>query len=139
MREDDNPQMPLAPPWGKHERSRELETISEILDQHPNLSALAAADLRGDRKSRRGRKGMSGEQVLRVGLLYMIFELSYEDLAFHLEDSSAFRAYSRLSFDTSVKVSTLKNNLKRVGPRHGKRSIVRWSRRLLGVGSRRVE
>ncbi len=30
MRENDNPQMPLAPPWGKHERSQELEAISEV-------------------------------------------------------------------------------------------------------------
>jgi len=116
MRENDNPQMPLAPPWGKHERSRELETISEVLDQHPNLNVLAAADLCGARKSRRGRKGMTGEQVLRVGLLYMIFELTYEELAFHLEDSAAFRTFSRLPFDKAVKVSTLKKNVKRIGP-----------------------
>lgn len=116
MRENDNPQMPLTPPWGEHQRSRELEKISELLDEHPNLSTLAATDLRGKSKSRRGRKGMTGEQALRIGFLYMIFELTYEELAFHLEDSSVFRAFSRLPFSKPVKVSTLKNNLKRLTP-----------------------
>lgn len=114
MRENDNSQMPLAPSWGKHERARVLAKISEVLDQHPELNERASSDVRGESKSNRGRKGMSGEQVLRVGLVYMIFELTYEELAFHLEDSAAIRRFSRLPFDKPVKVSTLKRNLRRL-------------------------
>ena len=114
MRENNNLQMPLAPSWGKHERARVLAKISEVLDEHPELNERAAADVRGKRKSNRGRKGMTGEQLLRIGLVYMMFELTYEELAFHLEDSSAIRKFSRVPFGKRVKVSTLKNNLRRV-------------------------
>ena len=114
MRENDNPQMPLAPSWGMHERARVLAKISEILDQHPELNERASSDVRGKSKSNRGRKGMTGEQVLRAGVVYMMFELTYEELAFHLEDSSAIRRFSRLPFGKPVKVSTLKRNLRRL-------------------------
>lgn len=114
MRENDNFQMPLAAMKSKHPRSQELEQISELLDQQSDLYERATQDLAGGRRRDRGRKGMTGEQVLRIGLLYMIFELTYEELAFHLEDSSAFRFFSRLPFGKPVRVSTLKNNLKRI-------------------------
>ena len=117
MRENDQSQMPLAPAWGKHDRSRELEKISAVLDEHPDLNERATSDLRGERKNNCGRKGMTGEQVLRIGMLYMMFELTYDELAFHLGDSSAFRTFSRLPYGRPVKVSTLKNNLKRIAPK----------------------
>ena len=114
MRENDNLQMPLAAVKSKHPRSRELGKISELLDMQKDLYERATRDLIGGRRRDRGRKGMTGEQVLRIGLLYMIFELTYEELAFHLEDSSAFRFFSRLPLGKPVRVSTLKNNLKRI-------------------------
>jgi len=114
MRENDNPQMPLAPAWGKHERARVLAKLSDVLDECPELSERATADVRSNSESNRGRKGMTGEQIIRIGLVYMMFELTYEELAFHLEDSSAIRRFSRLPFDKPVKVSTLKKNLRRV-------------------------
>lgn len=116
MRENGNPQMPLAPVWGEHDRSRELQQISILLDEHPQLNELVTADVRRERSSKRGRKGMSGEQVLRIGLLYMMSEATYEELAFHLGDSASFRTFARLPFGVFPKVSTLKNNLKRVTP-----------------------
>jgi IS5 family transposase len=116
MRENGNPQMPLAPVWGEHDRSKELQQISILLDEHPQLNELVTGDVRGDRSSKRGRKGMSGEQILRIGLLYMIFESTYEELAYHLGDSASFRAFARLPFGVFPRVSTLKNNLKRVRP-----------------------
>lgn len=114
MRENDNFQMPLATLKSKHPRSRELEKISELLDTQKDLYERATRDLVGDRRRDRGRRGMTGEQVLRIGLLYMIFELTYEELAFHLDDSSAFRFFSPLPFGQPIRVSTLKNNLKRI-------------------------
>ena len=114
MRESGNPQMPLAPVWGEHDRSKELQQISILLDEHPQLNELVTADVRRERSSKRGRKGMSGEQVLRIGLLYMMFESTYEELAYHLGDSASFRTFARLPFGMFPKVSTLKNNLKRV-------------------------
>ena len=46
MRENDNPQMPLAPSWGKHERAGVLAKLSDVLDEHPELSKRAGADVR---------------------------------------------------------------------------------------------
>jgi len=116
MRESGNPQMPLAPVWGEHDRSSELQQISILLDEQPELNELVTDDVRARRSRKRGRRGMSGEQVLRVGMLYMMFELTYEELAFQLGDSASFRAFARLPFGVFPKVSTLKNNLKRVRP-----------------------
>ena len=39
---------------------------------------------------------MTAEQVLRGAILKQYCELTYEELAFHLEDSEAFRSFSRL-------------------------------------------
>jgi IS5 family transposase len=51
-----------------------------------------------------GRRGLPAESVLRCALLKQQRQLSYEELAFHLEDSASFRAFARLPLVTSVKV-----------------------------------
>jgi hypothetical protein len=43
-----------------------------------------------------GRRGLPAESVLRCTLLKQQRQLSYEELAFHLEDSASFRAFARL-------------------------------------------
>jgi hypothetical protein len=43
-----------------------------------------------------GREGLTAEQVLRRCILKQYRQLSYEELAFHLDYSSAFRTFSRL-------------------------------------------
>jgi len=43
-----------------------------------------------------GRRGLPAETVLRCALLKQQRQLSYEELAFHLEDSASFRAFARL-------------------------------------------
>ncbi len=54
-----------------------------------------------------GRQGLSAETVLRCGLLKQYRQLSYEELAFHLEDSASFRAFGRLPLSWSPKKSVL--------------------------------
>ena len=39
-----------------------------------------------------GRQGLPSEAVLRCALVKQYHQLSYEELAFHLEDSTSFRA-----------------------------------------------
>ena len=56
-----------------------------------------AEDLRQRGVKETGRQGLSAESVLRCGLLKQHRQLSYEELAFHLEDSASFRAFARLS------------------------------------------
>src|SRR6266436_7228992 len=47
------------------------------------------------------------ETVLRCALLKQQRQLSYEELAFHLEDSASFRAFARLPLAWSPKKSVL--------------------------------
>jgi len=58
-----------------------------------------------------GRSGMSAEQVLRCALLKQYRELTYEELAFHLEDSLAFRSFARLKMGQYPCGSTLQENI----------------------------
>ena len=59
-----------------------------------------------------GRDGMTAEQVLRCALLKQYRELTYEELAFHLEDSIAFRSFARLGLGQYPRGSTLQENIK---------------------------
>ena len=51
--------------------------------------------------------GLPVESVLRCALLKQQRQLSYEELAFHLEDSASFRAFARLPLGWSPKKSVL--------------------------------
>ncbi|OBP74995.1 hypothetical protein BAE39_31285 [Mesorhizobium loti] len=45
--------------------------------------------------------GMPAEAVLRCAILKQYRQLSYQELAFHLEDSASFRAFARLPWSWS--------------------------------------
>lgn len=91
-------QLPLVT-TNTHGWSAELCVMSEVLDANISVLGRVRADLLGVEKAdaRRGREGMSAEQVLRAALLKQMWEFSYEDLAFHLEDSSLFRSFCRFA------------------------------------------
>ena len=69
-----------------HEIGRELKAMSQWLDGHPTLVGLVADDLRRRGVTETGRRGLPAELVLRCGLLKQHRQLSYEELAFHLEE-----------------------------------------------------
>jgi IS5 family transposase len=108
--------MPLAPSFGEHLQARELAKVSEIFDANPRLYELVHQDLINGKSPAAGRKGLSGEQVLRIGFLYQRFELTYDELSFHLQDSQAFRAFARISLGAEIKPKRLQGNLKRIRP-----------------------
>jgi transposase, IS5 family len=118
MRKTIAPQLSLVPPLVDHPHARELARISEILDKLPAAAELVANDLvRGTKATKAGRAGMSGEQVLRAGVLKQMHCWSYEDLAFHLSDSPTFRTFCRVGMMQSApKRSALAENIKRVKP-----------------------
>lgn len=66
------------------------------------------------RKSRptTGREGMTAEQVLRCAILKQYRQLTYEELAFHLEDSDSFRGFSRLESGQYPSKSILQQDIK---------------------------
>ena len=92
--------------------SRELEQISQILDANPGLLDLVYHDLIKAKRHDTGREGLTAEQVLRCCILKQYRQLSYEELAFHLDDSSAFRTFSRLEMGQYPCKSILQENIK---------------------------
>jgi transposase, IS5 family len=92
MRQERTVQASLFDLFAEHEIGRELKAMSQWLDEHRELIGLATEDLRRQGVQETGRQGLPAESVLRCGLLKQHRQLSYEELAFHLEDSASFRA-----------------------------------------------
>jgi transposase, IS5 family len=92
--------------------ARELEQISQILDANPSLLDLVYQDLTRAKRHDTGREGLTAEQVLRCCILKQYRKLSYEELAFHVDDSSAFRTFSRLEMGQYPCKSILQENIK---------------------------
>lgn len=114
-------QLPLVPAVIDHPVARELAVISAVLDQLPDATALVHEALSwrdGERvDSTKGRDGMAAEQVLRVAILKQMSGFSYEELAFHLLDSSTYRTFCRVDYSADPPTkSTLQKNVKRVPP-----------------------
>jgi IS5 family transposase len=107
MRQERIIQASLFDVFAEHEIGRELRAISDWLDEHRSLLGLVIGDLRRLAIQGTGRHGLSGEAVLRCALLKQYRQLSYEELAFHLEDSASFRAFARLPLGWSPKKSVL--------------------------------
>ena len=93
--------------------------MSSVLDTIPEAAELVGADLarRGDKQvdTSKGREGMTAEQVLRAFVVKQMNGYSYEELAFHLADSSTYRSFCRLGIaDKPPTKSRLQKNIKRV-------------------------
>ena len=97
--------------FSNHQIGRELKAISGWLDAQTQLLTLVAADLGDDGVRETGRQGLPAEAVLRCALLKQYRQLSYEELAFHLEDSSSFRAFARLPLALCPKKSVLQKTI----------------------------
>jgi IS5 family transposase len=96
----------------RHDIGKELAAISSILDATPKMLDLVFADLTRESRNDTGREGLTAEQVLRCVTLKQFRSLSYEELAFHLEDSKSFRAFARLEMGQYPSSSTLQENIK---------------------------
>ena len=100
--------------FADHQIGRELKTISGWLDAHAEVLSLVAVDLGDDGVRDTGRQGLPAESVLRCALLKQYRQLSYEELAFHLEDSASFRAFARLPLSLCPKKSVLQKTISRI-------------------------
>jgi IS5 family transposase len=107
MRQERTVQASIFDLFADHEIGRELKAMSQWLDEHRELVGLAAEDLRRHGVKETGRSGLPAESVLRCALLKQHRQLSYEELAFHLEDSASFRAFARLPLSWTPKKSVL--------------------------------
>src|SRR6266542_859056 len=112
-------QLNLVPASIAHAHARELDQMSAVLDAMPEVVRWVRDDLLRRTAKRidpnKGREGLTAEQVLRALVVKQMNGFSYEELAFHLADSSSYRAFCRLGIDQSPpKKSTLQKNIKRV-------------------------
>ena len=96
MRQERTVQATIFEVFAGHEIGCELKAISQWLDRQSTLVSLVAGDLRRHGVRETGRRGLPAETVLRCALLKQQRQLSYAELAFHLEDSASFRAFARL-------------------------------------------
>jgi IS5 family transposase len=94
--------------------AKELGAISKILDAQPRVLDLVHRDILGIKRSDTGRPGMTAEQALRSAILKQYRSLTYEELAFHLEDSLSFRAFARLTVNQFPSRSVLQENIKAI-------------------------
>jgi IS5 family transposase len=112
MRQKRDPQRNLLHLMARNKVARELEAISQVLDKNMGILDLVFRDLVKYQGTDTGRDGMTAEQVLRCAILKQYRELTYEELAFHLEDSMAFRSFARLGLGQYPSGSTLQDNIK---------------------------
>jgi IS5 family transposase len=111
MRQERTVQASIFDLFAGHEIGRELKAMSQWLDEHPAVVGLVAKDLSRLGVKETGREGLPVESVLRSGLLKQHQQLSYEELAFHLEDSASFRAFARLPMSWTPKKSVLQKTI----------------------------
>jgi IS5 family transposase len=119
MRRIVHQQLHLVPASIAHAHARELEQMSAVLDAMPEVVRWVRDDLIRRPAKRidpnKGREGLTAEQVLRALIVKQMNGFSYEELAFHLADSSSYRAFCRLGIGQKPpKKSTLQKNIKRV-------------------------
>lgn len=117
MREKWQKQMPLMAHITDHSQAQELEMISDIIDTNPTICSYVLQDLNKGKveAQRSGAKGMSAEQVLRCTIVKILFDFSYQELAFHIVDSQCLRWFCRIGIaDEGFKKSALNRNIKAI-------------------------
>ena len=103
----------LPPQYIDHEHAREHEEIGRILDEKPEITKLVFDDLTRGVRPDVGRAGLDADFVLRALIIKQMNGFSYEELAFHLADSSTYRAFCRLpAFGGAPAGSTLQDNIR---------------------------
>ena len=117
MRKKVHEQLPLLPARIRHERAHEYAEVSDILDELPELLDLIDADVRRGARADTGRPGLSAEQVQRGLIVKQSEGFSYEQLAFHVLDSSTYRWFCRIGLaDDPPAATTWQENIKRLDP-----------------------
>src|SRR6266566_8952368 len=116
MRQERTVQATIFEVFAGHKIGCELKAISQWLDRQRALAGLVAGDLRRHGLRETGRRGLPAETVLRCALLKQQRQLSYDELAFHLEDSASFRAFARVPLAWSPKRSVLHQTISAIRP-----------------------
>jgi len=105
--------------------------MGQLMDDMEYLADYVQADLLdGVANPDTGRPGMTGDLVLRALIVKQMNGYSYEQLAFHLADSSTYRSFCRIGFaDVVPSAKTLQRNIKKLRPE----TLEEINRRLMGL------
>jgi len=94
-----------------------LRRISEVLDAHAELSQWVQADLqRGLKRPHTGRRGLTGEQVLRALLLWRIKNWSYRELCSRIADGYTLRQFIRVGAEPVPAADAFQRSFARLQP-----------------------
>ena len=116
MRKKCTDQVSIFDLFSNHDIGKELKAMSKRLDQHREILDWVAMDLHLKDVYDTGRQGLPAESVLRCALLKQYRQLSYQELAFHLSDSTSFQAFARLPRQLFPKKSALQQTISRIQP-----------------------
>jgi IS5 family transposase len=118
MRKRNQKQMPLTPTTVDHPHAMEFKHISRILDHISTINEVAWQDLTQHVENvETGADGMSAEQVVRCAIVKQMEDYSYDELAFHIVDSSCYRSFCRIGIaHKGFKKSALCHNIKALSP-----------------------
>jgi len=134
MREMMRDQLPLMQAFVEHEHAQELAGMSEALDQCRDVLDHGERDLLRGRDPLLGRPGLSAEQVIRALVVKQLNGFSYEELAFHLADSTCYRRFCRLGgLEKPPGRSTLQENIKSLSAETLEainRCLLGWAKRI---------
>jgi IS5 family transposase len=78
--------------------NKELKAMDKIIAANPEMVKAVQVDLNGDLKAH-GRRGMSAERVLRSAILKQRKGYSYRSLRDHINESVAYRWFTRFFSD----------------------------------------
>lgn len=133
MRKIVHRQLPLVPVLREHTHVRELEEISRMLDDNPEIAELAHADLVcGVRTDTGNEATLSADQVVRAMVLYQSNRWSYEQLEFELAYHAAYRGFCRLGLTKYPTKSVLNRDIGRISPQTWEsinRILIRYAKR----------
>ena len=127
-------QLPLMQGFIEHEHAQELAAMSEALDHCSDVLKLVEQDLLRDRDPSLGRPGLTAEQVVRAVVVKQLNGFSYEELSFHLADSTCYRRFCRIGgLERPPSKSTLQENIKRLSAgtlEALNRDLLRWAKQI---------
>lgn len=144
MRSAFRSQQPLLLAYGSHPRARELAALDQLIEHNPELVELVAKGLltRPKVSNEVGRPGMSGEQILRFGIVRVLEACTFDDLEFLLSDSVSYRRFCRIGFgEKGPSASALQENLRGVESDAWKSindAVVRMAKELGVEGGKKV-
>jgi IS5 family transposase len=116
MRETRIAQRSIFDNYSKHDIGSQLQQLSGVLDDHPEILSHIKKDLVDESLKPVGRTGLTVDSVFRCLLLKQQLGVSYERLAFHLSDSMSYRTFARLPYYLMPKKSCLQATIRKINP-----------------------